>query len=171
MKPLTSSALDLLNNSIDLGKTVVLATIISADPSVSFSVGEKIAVDGKIIEGQSNVDESMLTGEPMPVLKKAGDAHYFNTDMEKAYKWYNILYEKYESEMSSDYLFKYAHSLKGIGNYKRSKRLMKLYNRKLAGEKIETNSELNEIVLDGLLRMDDRFDIKNITINSKYSEF
>ena len=105
------------------------------------------------------------------VLKKAGDAHYFNTDMEKAYKWYNILYEKYESEMSSDYLFKYAHSLKGIGNYKRSKRLMKLYNRKLAGEKIEKNSELNEIVLDGLLRMDDRFDIKNITINSKYSEF
>lgn len=105
------------------------------------------------------------------VLKKAGDAHYFNTDMEKAYKWYNILYEKYESEMSSDYIFKYAHSLKGTGNYKRSKRLMKLYNRKLAGEKIEQNSELNEIVLDGLLRMDDRFDVKNINVNSKYSEF
>ena len=25
------------------------------------------------------------------VLKKAGDAHYFNTDMENAYKWYNTL--------------------------------------------------------------------------------
>ena len=105
------------------------------------------------------------------VIKKAGDAHYFNTDMEKAYKWYNILYENYESKMSSDYLFKYAHSLKGTGNYKRSKRLMKLYNRKLAGEKIEKNSELNEIVLDGLLRMDDRFEVKNINVNSKYSEF
>jgi outer membrane protein OmpA-like peptidoglycan-associated protein len=105
------------------------------------------------------------------VLKKAGDAYYFNTDMEKAYKWYNILYEKYESEMSSDYIFKYAHSLKGIGNYKRSKRLMKLYNRKLSGEKTEKISELNEIVLDGLLRMDDRFDIKNLNVNSKYSEF
>ncbi|MEH6769977.1 OmpA family protein [Maribacter arcticus] len=105
------------------------------------------------------------------VIKKAGDAHYFNTDMEKAYKWYNILYENYESEMSSDYLFKYAHSIKGTGNYKRSKRLMKLYNRKLAGKKIEKNSQLNEIVLDGLLRMDDRFDVKNINVNSKYSEF
>ena len=105
------------------------------------------------------------------VLKKAGDAHYFNTDMEKAYKWYTILYEKYESEISSDYIFKYAHSHKGTGNYKRSKRLMKLYNRKLAGEKIEGISELNETVLDGLLRMDDRFDIKNINVNSKYSEF
>ena len=105
------------------------------------------------------------------VLKKAGDAHYFNTEMEKAYKWYNILYEEYESEMSADYIFKYAHSLKGTGNYKRSKRLMKLYNRKLSGEKTEEKSDLNETVLDGLLRMNDRFDVKNINVNSKYSEF
>ncbi|MEC4749205.1 heavy metal translocating P-type ATPase [Methylomicrobium sp. Wu6] len=34
--------------------------------------GEKIAVDGVLIEGHSNVDESMLTGEPMPVEKTAG---------------------------------------------------------------------------------------------------
>ncbi|WP_405384863.1 OmpA family protein [Maribacter sp. LLG6340-A2] len=105
------------------------------------------------------------------VLKKAGDAHYFNTDMEKAYKWYNILYEKYDKELSTDYLFKYAHSLKGTGNYKRSKRLMKLYNRKLAGEKQEKQSQHNEMVLDGLLRMKDRFDIKNLNINSINSDF
>ena len=105
------------------------------------------------------------------VLKKAGDAHYFNTDMENAYKWYHLLYEKYESTISSDYLFKYAHALKGIGNYKRSKRLMKLYNRKLVGEKVEPISAQNEIVLDGLLRMKDKFEIKNLNINSKYSEF
>jgi P-type Cu+ transporter len=35
--------------------------------------GEKISVDGEIIEGQSTIDESMLTGEPMPVLKNIGD--------------------------------------------------------------------------------------------------
>lgn len=34
--------------------------------------GEKIAVDGKLIEGHSLVDESMLTGEPMPVEKNVG---------------------------------------------------------------------------------------------------
>jgi Cu+-exporting ATPase len=35
--------------------------------------GEKIPLDGTVIEGGSNVDESMLTGEPLPVEKKTGD--------------------------------------------------------------------------------------------------
>jgi len=36
--------------------------------------GEKIPVDGVVIDGKSSVDESMVTGEPIPVNKHAGDS-------------------------------------------------------------------------------------------------
>jgi Cu+-exporting ATPase len=35
--------------------------------------GEKVPVDGTVVEGESNVDESMVTGEPLPVEKSTGD--------------------------------------------------------------------------------------------------
>lgn len=35
--------------------------------------GEKVPVDGAVVSGESAVDESMLTGEPLPVSKRAGD--------------------------------------------------------------------------------------------------
>ena len=41
--------------------------------------GERIAVDGVVTEGQSNVDESMLTGEPIPVEKNIGDKVFAGT--------------------------------------------------------------------------------------------
>ncbi|WP_299179302.1 heavy metal translocating P-type ATPase [uncultured Neptuniibacter sp.] len=43
------------------------------DDQLRIRPGEKIPVDGIVIEGSTSVDESMLTGEPMPVEKAAGD--------------------------------------------------------------------------------------------------
>ncbi len=45
--------------------------------------GEKIAVDGKVIAGNSYVDESMLSGEPVPVLKKEGENVFAGTINQK----------------------------------------------------------------------------------------
>ena len=36
--------------------------------------GEKVPIDGIVLDGESHVDESMLTGEPLPVHRKSGDA-------------------------------------------------------------------------------------------------
>ena len=41
--------------------------------------GEKIPVDGKVFKGISSVDESSMTGEPLPSLKKKGDKVYAGT--------------------------------------------------------------------------------------------
>lgn len=57
------------------GKTVELdASEIRLGDLVEVRPGERLAVDGEVVEGGSFVDESMLTGEPVPVAKKPGDA-------------------------------------------------------------------------------------------------
>ncbi|WP_020586784.1 heavy metal translocating P-type ATPase [Desulfobacter curvatus] len=47
---------------------------VKADDIVIIRPGERIPVDGTVIQGKSSVDESMLTGEPLPVDKTTGDA-------------------------------------------------------------------------------------------------
>ncbi len=46
---------------------------VGLDETLRVRPGERIAVDGVIIDGHSSIDESMLTGEPMPVEKNIGD--------------------------------------------------------------------------------------------------
>lgn len=46
---------------------------VGLDETVRVRPGEKIPVDGVIIDGHSSIDESMLTGEPLPVEKNMGD--------------------------------------------------------------------------------------------------
>ncbi|AUD04946.1 heavy metal translocating P-type ATPase [Spirosoma pollinicola] len=45
--------------------------------------GEKIPVDGRVASGQSYVDESMISGEPVPVLKQAGEPVFAGTINQK----------------------------------------------------------------------------------------
>lgn len=52
--------------------TVPVEEVVTGDV-VLVKPGEKIPVDGVVIDGMSSVDESMLTGESIPVEKKAGD--------------------------------------------------------------------------------------------------
>lgn len=56
------------NNEIDIAiEQVLLNDIVRVRP------GEKISVDGIVVQGHTSIDESMLTGEPMPVEKSEND--------------------------------------------------------------------------------------------------
>ncbi|MHB8056885.1 MAG: heavy metal translocating P-type ATPase [Desulfuromonadaceae bacterium] len=56
------------------GETEVPASIIRVGDVVLVRAGDIIPVDGEVIEGGGAVDESMVTGESLPVLKKPGDS-------------------------------------------------------------------------------------------------
>lgn len=57
----------------DGGESDVPIDAVEKGDTLRVRPGEKIPVDGEVLEGESSVDESMLTGEPMPVAKGAGD--------------------------------------------------------------------------------------------------
>ncbi len=59
-----------IRNGIE--KEMLISKIIKGDTLV-IRPGEKIPVDGKVTEGSSVIDESMITGEPVPVEKNPGD--------------------------------------------------------------------------------------------------
>ncbi len=57
------------------GQAVEIPTAeVQVDDLVVIHPGDKIPVDGVVVEGESAVDESMITGESLPVSKKVGDA-------------------------------------------------------------------------------------------------
>jgi Cu+-exporting ATPase len=58
---------------VDGQESEVAIELIRVGDHLRVRPGEKLAVDGMVVDGESFVDESMLTGEPVPVLKKAGE--------------------------------------------------------------------------------------------------
>ena len=63
----------IVSHHLTPAKTLVPGQYILVKP------GETIAIDGIIIDGQSNIEESMLTGEHLPVFKKTQDTVYAGT--------------------------------------------------------------------------------------------
>jgi Cu+-exporting ATPase len=63
----------IIENGVE--KEIAIDEVIPGD-TIVVKPGAKIPVDGTVTEGHSSIDESMLTGESMPVDKKAGDPVY-----------------------------------------------------------------------------------------------
>lgn len=59
---------------VDGKEEVIAIDKIQVGDMLRVKPGEKIPVDGKIVEGETSVDESMITGEPIPVSKASGDS-------------------------------------------------------------------------------------------------
>ncbi len=101
------------------------------------------------------------------LLKKLGNSYYFNAKYQEAAEIYKKLEGEFPDEMEVEYVFRYAQSLKSIGNYDEAARLMEEFKSMTASytggfdddymTKIEENSG--------------RYTVKPFGYNSKYSDF
>lgn len=76
--------LDVPIDSVEVGETVVVRP------------GERLPVDGRVVEGQTSLDESALTGESLPVEKSVGDAVFTGTLNQLG--WITVVAERVGSE-------------------------------------------------------------------------
>ena len=58
----------------DAGEMEIPVSLLRLGDHIRVRPGETLPIDGELIEGRSSVDESMLSGEPLPVEKQVGDA-------------------------------------------------------------------------------------------------
>ncbi len=112
------------------------------------------------------------SSEYITLLKKAGDSYYFNTDMENAYRWYDKLVSGNYSEIEPEYIFRYAHSLEGIGKYKESKQWMKEFAKRTKNND-DRSPKFNqeEQTIEDVLAIEPYFTLHNLSINTEYSDF
>lgn len=105
-------------------------------------------------------------------LQRLGDTYYKNANMENAVKWYGQLFSKYERTLTLEYIFKYVHSLKGVGNYELAKALMKIYSEKAAQENFDVAQFMNnDIALDGIRNQQPQFVVTHLSLNSSVADF
>ncbi len=147
-------------------------------PLLSFSQIDKLDEANEKFENFAYVDARQIylevaeAGyESESLFKKLGDSYYFNNDLENAEKWYGKLFD-YSDDLSTDYLFRYAQSLRGVEKYEESVKYMKKFDSitKRSVETAELDDKQNYLELIDL--QSGKFKIDTIArINSELSDF
>ncbi|WP_194765655.1 OmpA family protein [Tamlana sp. I1] len=106
------------------------------------------------------------------VLQRAGDAYFFNTDMENAYRFYDALISKFNTQVNPEYLFRYVHTLEGTGKYRESKYWMKEFSKRTENTDDRSKEFSQEkLKIEDVLDISPKFMLKNVSVNTAYSDF
>jgi outer membrane protein OmpA-like peptidoglycan-associated protein len=105
------------------------------------------------------------------ILKKLGNAYYFNADYDNASKWYGELVQMKDSVIEPDYYFRYAQSLKSLKEYDQADAMMAkfdaLKDKDVRAQIFENKKEYLEFIK----LQSGRYTIEPFQQNSEYSDF
>lgn len=105
------------------------------------------------------------------ILKKLGDSYYYTADYVSAAKWYGQLYDMQDDSIDSEYLYRYAFSLKSSKAYTSSDIVMEEFISS-KGSDYRANLFINERnYLEEIEAQSGRFELTNIGFNSNLSDF
>ena len=105
------------------------------------------------------------------IFKQLGNANYANARYGSAAEWYGKLVKLENADVDVDYYYRYAQSLKSLGDYKGSDYWMEKFEAKKGGDQRVKNFVEKEDYLDRIKKNSGRYDIKSLDINSQVSDF
>ena len=109
----------------------ILLTLFILTFSTQLLVAQNLKRANSLFERRAylNAAELYLNEAPktQEIYQKLGDCYYFNSKMKQAVIYYDILIDNYEKTVSPTYLFRYSQALKGIGNYNKADKYLKIY--------------------------------------------
>ncbi|UII80489.1 OmpA family protein [Flagellimonas sp. CMM7] len=103
------------------------------------------------------------------LLKRLGNSYYFNAKYEEASNVYKKLVESFPDGTEPDYIFRYAQSLKTLGDYEESAKVMAKFKEMTSTS--DANDFYDEDYLAKIEANSGRYDIEPFDYNSKYSDF
>lgn len=105
------------------------------------------------------------------LLKKLGNSYYFNADYDEAAKIYKRLVDEYPSEVSPEYYFRYAQTLKSLGDYENSNAAMAKFT-EITTEDVRAKAfEGEKNYLEDIKKNSGRYELTPFPYNSPYSDF
>ncbi len=103
------------------------------------------------------------------LLKKLGNSYYFNANYKEAAKNYKRLTEEFKEEIGAEYYFRYAQTLKSIGNYEEAGLMMGKFEELASRDSNGVAHKKN--YLKHISDNSGRYTLKSFAYNSKYSDF
>ncbi|RUA19636.1 MAG: flagellar motor protein MotB [Flavobacteriia bacterium] len=100
------------------------------------------------------------------LLKRLGNSYYFNAKYTEAAAIYKRMEETYPDEMEVEDIFRYAQSLKTLGNYEEASRLMAEFK-----QMTSVDLDIDEDYMAKIEKNSGRYTVKQFDYNSKYSDF
>jgi outer membrane protein OmpA-like peptidoglycan-associated protein len=105
------------------------------------------------------------------LLKNLGNAYYFNADYKEAAVTYKRLLKEFSPDVGPEYYFRYAQTLKSLGDYDSANAMMSQFS-KMTADDVRANFFINEKdYLEEIAKNSGRYDLTPFKYNSPYSEF